>query len=107
MFKYTLGSSLLAAALLAGVVGLNTAVSADDDHDVAKRLKDAGDIQPLEQIIAKAQAAHPGGRVLETELDRKHDRFVYEVEIADDKGVVWELKYDAKTGELLKSKQEH
>ncbi len=78
---------------------------ADGDHDRAKRLKEAGEILPLEQVIEKAKKDHPG-QLLEAELEEKKGRLIYELELLDEEGIVWELKYDAKSGELLKEKQE-
>jgi uncharacterized membrane protein YkoI len=101
MNRRTLFGLLIAAPLALASAGLVAS-----DHDDAKRLKEAGDIQPLEQILAKARAAKPG-RVIETELERKAERYVYEIEIVDNAGVVWELKFDAKSGELLKSESEN
>jgi len=75
--------------------------TADDDHVVARRLREAGAILPLERIIERARAAKPG-EVIETELERKKGRYVYEVEILDTAGQVWEIKLDAKTGDLIK-----
>ena len=75
--------------------------TADDDHVVARKLRDAGAILPLEQIIQRARAVKPG-ELIETELGRKHGRYVYEVEILDQGGQVWEIKLDARTGELIK-----
>ena len=63
----------------------------------------AGEILPLEKIIERARAEHPG-KILETDLDMELGRYVYEVELLDDKGTVWEMELDAKTGELLRSK---
>jgi uncharacterized membrane protein YkoI len=79
---------------------------ADGDHDRAKRLKEAGEILPLERVIETAKKAHPG-QLLEAELEEKKGRFVYELELLDAEGTVWELKYDAKSGELLNEKREH
>ena len=45
--------------------------------------------------------------MLETELERKGERYIYEIELVDDQGQVWELKFDAASGELLKEKQEN
>lgn len=70
------------------------------DQDTAKRLKDAGEILPLETIVEKAQRKYPG-RILEVELEEKGNRLIYELELIDDAGVVWELTYDARTGELI------
>ncbi len=79
---------------------------AGGDHDRAKKLKEAGEIVPLERVVETAKKAHPG-QLLEAELDEKKGRLVYELELLDEEGTVWELKYDAKSGELLKEKQEH
>lgn len=86
-------------------VGAGLAI-ADGDHDRAKKLKEAGEILSLEQVIEKAKGDHPG-QLLEAELEEKKGRFIYELELLDEEGIVWELKYDAKSGELLKEKQEH
>ncbi len=93
------------------LIGLGIALSAsaawgdERDHDQAKRLKEAGKILPLEHIVQKAKAKYPG-RLIELELEREHGRYIYEVELVDRGGVVWELKYDAQTGEFLKRERE-
>jgi len=63
------------------------------------------DLMPLEEIIAKAKQ-DKAGRIVEVELDRDHGRYMYEVEIIDDAGVEWELKYDARTGKLLSTERD-
>ncbi len=78
---------------------------AANDHDRAKQLKEAGDILPLEEIIEKAGREYPG-RVLETEIEENNDQIIYELEILDEKGIVWELKFDARSGKLLKRKED-
>ncbi len=81
-------------------------VSADKDHEQARRLKEMGQILPLEQIIKAAQAEHPG-RVIEVELESKDGRYVYEVELLDARGEVWELYFDAASGVLIKREREN
>jgi uncharacterized membrane protein YkoI len=76
-----------------------------EGHDEAKKLKDAGAILPLEQVLGQARRDRPG-RVVETELEKKHNRYVYEIKIVDERGVVHELKYDAASGRQLKEEQE-
>lgn len=90
--------------LLLIMFGEGTALSGDD-HDRAKQLMDAGDILPLEEIIEKAGREYPG-RILETELEEKGDQMIYELEILDENGIVWELRFDARTGKLLKRKED-
>lgn len=75
------------------------------EQQEVRRLREAGEILPLERLVDDARRQHPG-RVLETELQQRGVRRVYEIEILDDRGVVWDLVYDARTGELLRSEQE-
>jgi len=77
---------------------------AEETHHRAKRLKKAGDILPLEKIIERAREKY-AGTVLETELEEKKGRLIYEIELLDKNGVVREMKFDASTGELLKMKE--
>lgn len=91
---------LAVTALLAG--GAITGV-ADEDHDRARRLKEAGDILPLERILEEARKIHPG-HILEAELEAERSGYVYEVEMLDDQGLVQKLEFDAKTGKLLETK---
>jgi uncharacterized membrane protein YkoI len=98
---------MLAAALTAAVAAacFGLARADDDDHVEAARLRRAGEILSLEKILERARAEHPG-KVLEAELERERGSYVYEVEILDDKGVVWEMKFDARSGSLLESERD-
>jgi uncharacterized membrane protein YkoI len=75
------------------------------EHDTVRSLVRQGDILSLEQILQVARQHHPG-RVLETELKHKRDQLVYEIELVDENGEVWEMKFDARSGALLKEEQE-
>jgi uncharacterized membrane protein YkoI len=75
------------------------------EYDRARTLKQAGAILSLEDILASARRHHDG-RVLETELEQEGGRYIYEVELVDDQGQVWEMKFDASTAELLKDRRE-
>ena len=77
----------------------------DIDHEEARKLMEAGKILPVEAILEKAEAEH-AGRVIEIELNHKWRGYVYEIEILDGKGIVWEMKFDAQSGELIKQKKE-
>jgi uncharacterized membrane protein YkoI len=74
------------------------------EHDAVRAIKQRGDILSLDQILRDARGQH-AGRVLESELEQKDGRYVYEVELVDDQGRVWEMKFDARTGEVLREKQ--
>jgi uncharacterized membrane protein YkoI len=78
---------------------------AHDDHNVAKRLKESGDIVPLTKILEAVSSEHPG-RILEVELQDHHGRLVYHVELVDAHGMVWYLRFDATQGTLLHTHKE-
>jgi len=73
---------------------------ADLDHDQVRQLRGAGQILSLETIIANHRRQHPGGQLLEAELEFEQDRYVYELKMLGDDGVVREFEYDARSGEL-------
>lgn len=75
------------------------------DSSMARKLVKQGEILPLEDIIAQVKKIHTG-RILEVELEKKHQQLVYEIELITDEGIVWELYFNARTGQLIKSKQD-
>ncbi len=92
--------------LMAVCVALLTgAAQAKDDHLEARRLVENGTIMPLEKILEQVRLHRPG-RILEVELEREEQKYIYEIDLLDDAGQVWELEVDAKNGDLLKSEQE-
>ncbi|MEJ2393408.1 MAG: PepSY domain-containing protein [Candidatus Thiodiazotropha sp.] len=78
---------------------------ADDGQMQARRLVSEGRILPLEQILAGIRQFRPG-QILEVEFDEKHHQMIYEIEMLDVKGTVWELKVDAVTGEIIEQELE-
>jgi uncharacterized membrane protein YkoI len=76
---------------------------ADTDYNQAKKLRDAGEILPLEKILNKLSTKYPG-RILEVELEIEDALPLYEIDIIDSKGQVWELIVDARTGEVIQRK---
>lgn len=91
------------------VVSLSLAVAASalagEDHERVRQLMEEGRILPLEQILDQARSRH-AGQLLEAELERDDKRYVYEIEIVDREGVVWDLEFDAATGKLIEEKRD-
>ena len=85
---------------------LAPAQARDLDQDEALRLRQQGVILPLEQLLRQALDRYPGAKLLEAELEEKHDVYIYEVELLTPEGVVRELDLDATTGHLLKDKED-
>lgn len=78
---------------------------ADDrrDHERARAALAAGEIRPLAALLAEVERRYVGV-VIETELEREDGRWVYELKLLPPSGRVVELRLDAATGALLRSR---
>lgn len=94
---------LIATSLL---IFLSAPLFADDDHDEAKRLMESGEILALEVVLKKAREIQ-AGKVLEVELESENNNMIYEIELLNTDGIVFELKFDARTGKHLSTEKEN
>ena len=92
----------LTAVLLLAAAGLLLVgpVSAGRDQEEIRRLRSTGQILSLETIIANHRRQDPNGQLLEAELEFERGRYVYELKMLGNNGVVREFEYDARSGEL-------
>jgi uncharacterized membrane protein YkoI len=93
-------SSMIVLTLTLTLTITAQSVHSEESLATARKLSESGQILSLEKIIESAKKLKPGD-FLEIELERKRDFYVYEVEMLDSDGQVWELKFNAKTGELI------
>jgi len=87
------------------ILSLFSLTSLAEDHDKVQSLVKSGEIQSLESILqrlSKIEKCH----ILEVELERKKKRLVYEIELVNEYGTVKKYIFDAKSGELIKEKNE-
>ncbi|WP_395610897.1 PepSY domain-containing protein [Pseudomonas sp. B22129] len=96
-------TALFAATALTLTAGL---AQADVRPDQIPALLKSGDVMAFEKLNAAALAKHPGATITDTELDHEAGRLVYEADLTDTTGKKWDLKLDAKTGEVLENKQD-
>jgi len=82
-----------------------SAAVAGDDRERIIRLVEEGKVLPLDRVLAVARQDRPG-RLLEAELEEEEGRPVYELEVLDGEGRVWELHYDAATGRAIDQHEE-
>lgn len=102
MHPHSLFNPLGKAALAAFLACLMAPAGALDlSQDEALRLRQSGEVQPFEKIMAVAMERHPGASLLEAELERDDGALIYELEVLTGDGVVWELEIDARTGRVL------
>lgn len=98
-------AALLALLLCASLAPVPTV--GDEPDDMLRGL-DAGKLVPLTDILAKVRRIAPG-KVIDVELeydddsddDRLHGRWIYEIEVLTERNQVIELELDAETGQLL------
>ena len=70
------------------------------DYETARQAVGRGDMMPLEQILARIEARHPG-RIVEVELEDENGLWLYEIEVLTPEGRLIELELDARTGAIL------
>ncbi len=90
----------VAAALLTCVA----APSHARDHDEAKRAVAAGEIRPLAEILNAVRTKLPGD-VVGVKLERKDGVWMYEFRVVGDKGRLFEVYVDARSGEVDRTKE--
>ena len=84
---------------------LNGSLAADESHLEARQLAEEGKILSLQEIVQRIDPVQTG-QILEVELEREHGLLIYEIELLDPDGTVWELKVDAASGEILERELE-
>ncbi|MDP3801754.1 PepSY domain-containing protein [Brevundimonas sp.] len=72
----------------------------EDDHVAAREALRRGEILPLARILSIVAARVPGD-VIDVELERKDNRWRYEVKVLTSTGRVREVKLNARDGAIL------
>ena len=93
--------------LLSACIGI-APVQADSrqDHEVARRALEAGEILSLRQVLTSIEREHRG-EVLEVELEHEDQRWIYEVKMLRRDGGINKLIIDARDGSVLEVKGKH
>lgn len=100
----TLRSGLRAGLVLAALAAGSGFAGDGHDHDRARRAVETGEALPLRTILQRVEREHPG-QVMEVELERKHERWIYEIKLLRAGGALVKLKVDARDGRVLSSKE--
>lgn len=93
---------MLILSCVALVWALPVAASDRTDHETARALQQAGEIQPLSSLLMEVERRWIG-RVVEVELEQKRGRWVYEFTLLPPSGRVFEIYLDARTGNVVKT----
>lgn len=98
------GPGLAAATMVAALLCIRVQAQGIDngDADLARRLLSEGKILPLERIVGRARGLRRGSLIdAELSFEDDHAAYVYELHMLDSSGDVWELEFNADTGELI------
>ena len=89
-----------------GLAGLGHAGHAGNagDHDRARQALEAGEILPLKTVLEKLARDNPG-QVMEVELGRRGERWVYEIKLLRPGGALSKLLVDARDGAVIGNRE--
>ena len=72
----------------------------EHDHDRARAALERGEVLPLRAILDKVEREYPG-KVVDVELERERERWIYEIRLLRDRGALVRLDVDARDGTVL------
>lgn len=94
-----LAAGLIVAAALPGHAGDSA------DHDRARRALEAGEILPLKTVLERLARDTPG-QVMEVELERRGERWIYEIKLLRPGGSLVKLKVDARDAAVIPAREQ-
>ena len=86
--------------LILSVALIPASHAAERDHERARQALEAGEILPLKTVLEKVDRDSPG-QVMEVELERHKERWVYEIKLLRPGGSLVKLKVDARDGKII------
>lgn len=93
-------AALAAALILTVTVGGVASAGETSDHERAREALEAGEILPLRTILERIERDYPG-RVMEVELERSREGWIYEIKLLRRGGALVKLEVDARDGAVL------
>ena len=95
-------SKRMTTALLTGLLLTGAAFASDKlNHNEIYQLRESGQIMSMEDVLKHARTIQPG-QLIEAELEREKNGYVYELKIIDAEGRLHKLELDAQSGDVLK-----
>ena len=98
MLKMALAGAGLAMTVM--ILAVAPAAAGDDDHDRAHPALERGEVLPLRTILDRVERDYPG-KVVEVELEREHERWIYEIRVLQSGGALLKLEVDGRDGMVL------
>jgi len=99
-------TGMLAVGLILSIAVFFPVFAADvGDHDRARQALEAGEILPLKTVLETLARDTPG-QVMEVELERKGERWVYEIKLLRAGGSLVKLRVDARDGTIIPRREQ-
>lgn len=95
---------LYAIAIAAIAVAPSGATAESRDHDAVRAAVERGEIRPLAEILAIVRSKVPG-EVAKVEIERENGRWIYEFRIVGERGRLFEVYIDARSGSIERIKE--
>ncbi len=95
--------AVLLLLLAAGLMAAPLQASDRDEVDRVRAAVQAGELMPLDQVLARLSRSHPG-QVLEIELEREDGRWVYEVKLLQAGGRLLKLELDGRSAAVIQQR---
>ncbi len=95
-----------AATAMAVSLLFSTGVASADSRlrqNEVRQLRESGKILPMEDILTRVRNIQ-SGQVVEIELEREQDAYVYKIKVIDEKDKIHKLELDAGNGKVLRRK---
>jgi uncharacterized membrane protein YkoI len=86
--------------LVAPLMGPPVRADEHDDSERARAALETGEIRPLAELLARMESLY-AGRVIETELEQDHGRWIYDFKLLPETGRIFTIKVDAATGKVV------
>lgn len=100
---HAIGLALLALVMAVAVLTAWAPASAGEDSSRLRSAVQAGQIAPLENLLAAVRRDF-NGQIIEIELESESSGLVYKVKLLGPQGHVFKLEYDARSLALLRTK---
>jgi uncharacterized membrane protein YkoI len=97
-------AATICTALIVGDIRAGQALAGEKSHDAVRQAVERGEIQSLSSILTAVREKLPG-EVTAIEVEKKKDRWIYEFRVVDKNGRLFEVYVDARSAEIIQTKE--
>lgn len=91
-------------ALACALASAEASNASSHDLDAVRLAVRRGEIRPLAEVLTLVRSKLPG-EIVGVEIERKDGRWLYEFRVANNKGGLFEVYVDARSGDIIRIKE--